>query len=93
METRAHRAMPRTTPGDLVTANPTPSVWQVEVTPACVGSGMCIATAPQHFHPLDGYSQPRTRDVVGTDDLLAAAELCPMNAIKIRVTVTGDEVA
>jgi len=77
-----------------VTSNPaTSTVWRLEVSSRCVGSGLCLATAPRYFHLVGGYSQPRTREVGADDDALAAAELCPMNAIAITALDSGDEVA
>lgn len=65
--------------------------WRVEVTPDCVGSGMCLATAPGYFHLVDGFSAPPSEVVPPHDSLVAAAELCPMGAIVVR-DATGHEV-
>lgn len=65
--------------------------WRIEVTPDCVGSGMCLATAPGYFELVDGFSAPRNEVVSPHDVLVAAAELCPMSAIVVRDT-TGHEV-
>lgn len=65
--------------------------WRVEVTPDCVGSGMCLATAPGYFHLVDGFSAPRSEVVPPHDVLIAAADLCPMSAIVVR-DATGHEV-
>jgi ferredoxin len=68
----------------VVTAEPQlSSLWQVRITSRCVGSGVCLATSPRYFHQVAGYSEPRSPHVAPHDDVLAAAELCPMNAIEI----------
>jgi ferredoxin len=51
---------------------------------------MCIATAPGHFHLVDGYSEPRNKVLSPDDALVAAAELCPMSAILVREATLDD---
>jgi ferredoxin len=63
--------------------------WRLEVSAACVGSGMCIATAPGYFHLVDGHSEPVVADVAQDDEVIAAAELCPMVAITVRERDSG----
>ncbi|MEU4566964.1 ferredoxin [Micromonospora sp. NPDC023956] len=66
--------------------------WKVEVDSSCIGSGMCLATAPSHFRLVDGWSEP-VEEVVPEGDALvvAAAELCPVSAIGVRDAETGAE--
>ena len=63
--------------------------WRVEVTQECVGSGMCIATSPEYFDLVGGFSRPRVAYVVPDDAVIAAAELCPMGAIRVTDASTG----
>jgi ferredoxin len=67
-----------------VTTEQRPStLWQIRITNRCVGSGVCLGSAPHYFHQVAGYSQPRSSQVAPDDEVLAVAELCPMNAIEI----------
>ncbi|MGK5629382.1 ferredoxin [Streptomyces sp. URMC 123] len=64
--------------------------WRVEVDRAvCIGSGMCVDSAPRGF-TLD--SARKSRSVASETDpdneLMEAAESCPVEAISIR-TVDG----
>ncbi|MDQ1677420.1 MAG: ferredoxin [Actinomycetota bacterium] len=64
------------------------------VSPACVGAGMCLTTAPGHFRRVDDRSVPVVTDVPpGDEHVLAAAELCPMAAVLVRDSETGGRVA
>ena len=64
------------------------------VSPACVGAGMCLATAPGHFRLVDDRSVPVVTDVPpGDEHVPAAAELCPMAAVPVRASETGGRVA
>ncbi len=69
-----------------------PTRWRVEVTTDCLGSGVCVVAARRYFHLVDGHSQTRQGEVEPDDAVLAAAELCPMNAIEVFDADTGAEV-
>ena len=56
----------------------------------CQGSGLCAGIAPAHFAIVRGRSQPPATPVAPDDDVLAAAECCPLVAITVT-TVTGKE--
>lgn len=61
--------------------------WHVEVDRSvCIGSGMCVSHAPDGFE-LDSarQSHPQTADTDANEQLLAAAENCPVEAIAIRL--------
>jgi ferredoxin len=60
--------------------------WRVGVDgERCIGSAVCAATAPGYFRVVDGVSAPTAPAVpAGTDDVVAAAESCPMEAIAVR---------
>ena len=71
------------TAGD-VTADDAVSRWRIRVDPqACIGSGSCAAVAPRHFR-WDGHTSVPVDDVVPPDDdVLAAADTCPAEAITV----------
>jgi ferredoxin len=61
--------------------------WRVEVDRSvCIGSGMCVNHAPAGFE-LDTarQSHPRTPDTDANEQILAAAEGCPVEAILITL--------
>ncbi|GAB3298744.1 ferredoxin [Parasphingorhabdus pacifica] len=64
--------------------------WSIEVDGGlCVGSGMCVATAPEHFELETGVSCPVRERVEPAEEVVEAAEMCPVEAITIRDTETG----
>ncbi|MET9294226.1 ferredoxin [Streptomyces sp. NPDC003077] len=68
--------------------------WRVEVDRGvCVGSGMCVATAPDRFR-LDAarQSRPTEPEADAGEALLAAAESCPVEAISLTRAKTGEPV-
>ncbi|MBT2528003.1 ferredoxin [Streptomyces sp. ISL-99] len=68
--------------------------WHVEVDRAvCIGSGMCVNLAPGSF-ALDTarQSHPAAPDLDANEEVLAAAEGCPVEAIAIRLTGGGETV-
>ena len=68
--------------------------WRIEVDGrTCIGSGMCEATAPDHFEVGDGVSRPRRTAVDPADPVLEAAESCPVEAIRVRDEATGKVLA
>lgn len=68
--------------------------WTIDVdAEVCVGSGMCIAMAPDHFR-LDGdRARPRDGRVDPDDVVVDAAESCPAEAIAVRRAATGELLA
>lgn len=58
--------------------------WSVEVTPACIASGVCVGTAPARFALVDGRSSPRAPSADPDPLLLSVADACPMEAIRVR---------
>ncbi|GAA5078336.1 ferredoxin [Thermocatellispora tengchongensis] len=59
--------------------------WSLEVDRRrCVGNGMCVAVAPEHFTLTDGRSSPISAQVAPAEEVTEAFELCPMSAITIR---------
>ncbi|GAB3975292.1 hypothetical protein GCM10029978_059060 [Actinoallomurus acanthiterrae] len=57
--------------------------WQVEVAPHCVGSGMCAGTAPEYFRLHGPRSRPLRPRSAPDPKLIAIAESCPVEAIRI----------
>jgi ferredoxin len=60
--------------------------WKVTVNrDTCIGSGVCVGTAPHYFRLDDDYRSQPISEVVDPDDLvLAAAESCPTESIIVH---------
>lgn len=68
--------------------------WHVEVDRSvCIGSGMCVGTAAAAFR-LDSarQSHPVTPELDADEEVLAAAESCPVEAISITLRDSGETV-
>ncbi|AJT67382.1 hypothetical protein T261_5766 [Streptomyces lydicus] len=68
--------------------------WRVEVDRSvCIGSGMCVGASPDGFR-LDSarQSHPVAPEADAAEDVLAAAEGCPVEAIRITVAESGEAV-
>ncbi|MGW2084248.1 ferredoxin [Streptomyces sp. NPDC001880] len=68
--------------------------WAVEVDRGvCIGSGMCLNHAPGRF-ALDSarQSHPATPETDADEKVLTAAEGCPVEAITITLTGSGEVV-
>lgn len=64
--------------------------WRVQVVSTCAGTGVCAATSPDRFTVVDNRSRPTKAEVPeGDEAVIAAAELCPMEAVVIRDATTG----
>jgi ferredoxin len=58
--------------------------WKITVNRgACLGSGVCAATAHRHFRLDDGRSRPIREDIEPDDAVLDAADTCPAEAITV----------
>lgn len=68
--------------------------WRIEVDRgACVGSGQCAALAPAAFRLDPAHkSRPVAPEADASEEVRAAAEGCPVEAIAIRVAGTGERV-
>ena len=65
-------------------------MWNIAVSPACIGSGVCEGTAPRHFAVgPDGRSRPLATPIDPDDAVLGAAASCPMEAITVTDAETG----
>ncbi|NEB79605.1 ferredoxin [Streptomyces sp. SID14478] len=68
--------------------------WHVEVDRSvCIGSGMCVNTAPAGFR-LDTarQSHPTAAETDANEEVLEAAEGCPVEAIMITLSGGGESV-
>ena len=75
-------------------ANRWPGAWRVDVdADVCIGSGMCCGIAPDHFELDDSRSRPLHEHTAPDEDVLYAAENCPVEAILVRHVTTGKVLA
>jgi ferredoxin len=75
-------------------AGATDGRWRIDVDRArCIGSGMCVGTAPGRFE-LDGDSRSHPVTETGPADqaVLDAAASCPVEAITVVDTATGEAI-
>jgi ferredoxin len=64
--------------------------WRITVDrEACIGSAVCAGTLPNRFKIVGDKSVPTEPEIDPDDDVLAAAESCPMEAILVVDTATG----
>ncbi|MEV0715133.1 ferredoxin [Asanoa sp. NPDC050611] len=62
----------------------------MEVSSACIGSGVCAGTAPHHFAiGPDNRSRPVATPLEPHEAILDAAVSCPMEAITVTDAATG----
>jgi ferredoxin len=63
--------------------------WRISVDrEACIGSAVCAGTLPQRFRIVDDKSVPVDEVIEPDEDVLGAAESCPMEAILVRDVAT-----
>ncbi|MBF6126084.1 ferredoxin [Nocardia brasiliensis] len=68
--------------------------WQITVDrEQCLGSGMCVGMAPEHFTLVDGRSSPIAETVAPDEFVVDAAESCPIEAIRVLAAGTGEVIA
>ncbi len=61
--------------------------WKVTVNrEACLGSGVCAATAPRHFRLQDGKSRTLREHIEPDQLVLEVADTCPAEAITVHDT-------
>lgn len=76
--------------GDSGLAATMSALWQVTVSAErCAGSGLCAGIAPAHFDLAGARSRGPATPIGPDDDVLAAAECCPMEAISIAEASSG----
>lgn len=62
--------------------------WRVSVDQQrCIGTGICAGAAPDHFVLIDGVSIPLAEVISPEEEVLDAADSCPMGAITVRDAV------
>ncbi len=65
-------------------------MWKITISSDCMGSGVCVGTAPRHFAiGPDGLARPLAALVEPDDIVLGAALNCPMEAIAVTDADTG----
>ena len=68
-------------------------MWRVHVDSACIGSGSCVGIAPAHFElGDDARSHPLVAETEPDETVLDAVASCPVEAIMIVDTETGEAV-
>jgi ferredoxin len=64
--------------------------WRITVDhEACIGSAVCAGTLPSRFKIVGDKSVPTDSEIEPDDDVLGAAESCPMEAILVVDAATG----
>jgi ferredoxin len=64
--------------------------WRITVdNDVCIGSAVCAGTLPSRFKIVNDKSVPVESDIEPDDDVLGAAESCPMEAILVVDAGTG----
>ena len=68
--------------------------WRVSVdSTLCIGSGMCIGTAPDRFRFAEDQRSCPAATLIDPDDAVRdAAMTCPVEAINVTDANTGDPV-
>jgi ferredoxin len=68
--------------------------WRISVDQdVCQGTGMCTSVASRFFELRSGYSEPLDDEVEPDDDVVDAAEGCPVEAIRVVSLTDGRVVA
>jgi ferredoxin len=64
--------------------------WQITVDrDVCIGSAVCAGTLPNRFRIVNDKSQPVDEVIDPDDEVIGAAESCPMEAIRVTEMDTG----
>jgi ferredoxin len=68
--------------------------WRITVDrDTCIGSAVCAGTLPDRFRIVNDKSVPVADEIDPDDDVLGAAESCPMEAILVTEAATGEVLA
>jgi ferredoxin len=68
--------------------------WRISVDRGtCIGSAVCVGTLPDRFRLVDDKSVPVDDEIDPDDNVLGAAESCPMEAIMVTDASTGEVLA
>jgi ferredoxin len=64
--------------------------WRITVDKeTCIGSAVCAGTLPNRFRIVGDKSQPVDGEIEPDDEVIGAAESCPMEAIRVIEVDTG----
>ncbi|HWC81428.1 MAG TPA: ferredoxin [Pseudonocardiaceae bacterium] len=63
--------------------------WQISVEDSCIGSAVCAGTLPNRFRIVADKSEPVESEIDPDDEVLATAESCPMEAIRVIEKSSG----
>ncbi|MFY1598575.1 ferredoxin [Micromonospora sp. WMMD737] len=67
--------------------------WRLVVeSKRCISSGFCVGSAPDHF-AMDPVSRPLADVVAPSDQVIEAAEFCPVEAISVIDAQDGTPIA
>lgn len=68
--------------------------WRISVDRGtCIGSAVCVGTMPDRFQLVDDRSSPVAEEIEPDEDVLGVAESCPVEAIRVTDTATGQVLA
>ena len=68
--------------------------WRVSVDrDVCQGTGMCTSMASKYFQLLGGHSSPIEPEIDPADEVVDAAEGCPVEAILVTAAEDGRVIA
>jgi ferredoxin len=68
--------------------------WRITVDhDSCVGSGVCVGDLPKRFRIIDDKSHPIAAEIAADEEVLAAADSCPREAIRVVELGTGEVLA
>lgn len=68
--------------------------WSIEIDAnTCIGSGMCAGVAPDQFELVEGYASAKQSPVEPADEVVDAAESCPVEAILVKEVASGRVIA
>jgi len=60
-------------------------MWKVIIdTRKCIGCGACVTQCASNFRMVDGKAKPKKKIVVNAGCSKNAAEICPVDVIKVR---------
>ena len=68
--------------------------WRISVDRnVCQSTAMCVSVAERFFELRGGYSTPIEPEVDPDEDVVEAAESCPLEAIKVHSVTDGHQIA
>jgi ferredoxin len=64
--------------------------WRVRLDKdRCIGSGLCVSRLPTHFRFAGTGSEATVEETVPSDEVIAAADSCPAEAITVADLADG----